>query len=150
MSAQDLADILRRMYEGAADREKVTMIHLFGIKYSGEIAACGASPSEIVGMAGLQRSYETEVNKARNLARFVTVKPSSAQDLADILRREYEGAADREKVAMIHLFGIEYSDEITACGASPSEIVRMADLPESYGTEVNKARNLARFVTVKR
>ena len=29
-------------------------------------------------------------------------------------------------------------------------VLRMANLPESYGTEVNKGRNLARFVTVKR
>ena len=50
---------------------------------------------------------------------------------------------------MIHLFGIKYSNEIRACGASSSAIVRMANLPESYGTEVNKGRNLARFVTVK-
>lgn len=62
----------------------------------------------------------------------------------------YETAVDGQKVTMIHLFGIKYSDEIAACGASPSEIVRMASLPQSYGTEVNKGRNLARFVTVKR
>ena len=62
----------------------------------------------------------------------------------------YDNAVDGQKVTMIHLFGIQYSDEITACGSSPSKIVRMANLPESYGTEVNKGRNLARFVTVKR
>ena len=74
----------------------------------------------------------------------------STQDLANTLYRMYDTAVEGQKVTMIHLFGIKYSNEIKACGVSPSDIVKMANLPGSYGTEVNKGRNLARFVTVKR
>ena len=61
----------------------------------------------------------------------------------------YEDAGEGEKVAMIHSFGIRYSDETRACGTSPAKLVVMAGLRESYGTVVNKGCNLARFVEIK-
>ncbi len=62
----------------------------------------------------------------------------------------YENAGEGRKVAMIHLFGVKYSDEIRASGLAPATIVRQARLPTLYGTEVNKGCNLARFVEVRR
>ena len=70
----------------------------------------------------------------------------TSNELAKILRRKYGDALAGQKVTVIHLFGIEYADEIRACDTSPSELVCMAGLPRSYGTEVNKGCNLARFV----
>lgn len=71
-------------------------------------------------------------------------------ELAKTLRRMYEQAGDGQKVAMIHLFGIKYCDEIRRCGTSPANLVLMAGLRGSYGTEVNKGCNLAHFVEIKR
>ena len=70
------------------------------------------------------------------------------QQLADELRRMYEAAPYDERVVMIHLFGIKYASEISRF--TPTAIVRAAELPSSYGTEVNKGRNLARYVELKR
>lgn len=74
MKAESLADILNHMYSTAKPKEKVVMIHLFGIKFASEIAASGASPAEIAKLAGIDESYGVEINKARNLARYVLVR----------------------------------------------------------------------------
>ena len=72
MMSHELVEILARMYsEGKAKSETATMIHLFGIKYAGEIRACGASPHDIAELATGYRSYGTEINKGMNLARYV-------------------------------------------------------------------------------
>ena len=73
MSLQQLADELRQMYDTAPLGEQVTMIHLFGIKYAAEIGQF--TPAAIVQCAGLRQSYGTEVNKGRNLAKYVDLKP---------------------------------------------------------------------------
>ena len=56
------------------------------------------------------------------------------------------GRGKGQMVAMIHLFGIKYAAEIDVCGATPTELCRMAGLREAYGTEVAKGRRLASFV----
>lgn len=72
MDLEQLADELRRMYDAAPKGEQVTMIHLFGVKYAAEISRF--TPAAIVQCAGLHRSYGTEVNKGRNLAKYVALK----------------------------------------------------------------------------
>ena len=72
------------------------------------------------------------------------------QELADILSRMYRDAPSGEKMPKVHLFGIRYADEISACGASVAEIVRLSELSRTtLATEVGKGVKLARYVTVR-
>ena len=65
------------------------------------------------------------------------------------LREMYYGADKGEEVAMIHLFGIKYAQELGRI--SSTSIAREAQLREStsYHTEISKGRKLAKFVDVK-
>ena len=75
---------------------------------------------------------------------------AEAEHLAEELHRMYEsGREERLMVTMIHLFGIKYDDEIGSCDATPTDLCRMAEVPESYHAEVSKGRRLARFVELK-
>ena len=72
MEMQELADILREMYDTAPEGEKVLRLHLFGIKYAAELYEFRIS--DVVKRAGLHRSYNTEISKGRNLAKYVELK----------------------------------------------------------------------------
>lgn len=74
MDAPKLGKLLRESYQNAAKGEKVTMIHLFGIKYSKEIKLCGVS--EVIKEAGIFSTYSTELGKGIKLARHVLVRPN--------------------------------------------------------------------------
>jgi len=67
-------------------------------------------------------------------------------DLAKVLSNMYSGAKDGEAVAMIHLFGIRYATEIRKAETNASELARLAKIPTSYVTEVNKGMKLAKYV----
>lgn len=71
----------------------------------------------------------------------------TAAELARCLGAMYRDAPKGKSVAMIHLFGIRYADEIRACGTSPTDLARSAGIPETYGVEVNKGINLAEYVS---
>jgi 5-methylcytosine-specific restriction protein B len=62
MNKNELASILKNMYDNAEEGEKVAMIHLFGMKYSKEIKEL-SSANEIVKLAGIKDSYYSEVSK---------------------------------------------------------------------------------------
>ena len=72
-------------------------------------------------------------------------------DLGLILSDMYSNAPDRDQVAQIHLFGIEYADVINREGnkISTKEIAREAGISESYATEINKGIRLAKYVRKK-
>ena len=57
--------------------------------------------------------------------------------LAKILNKMYFDADAGHQVAMIHLFGIKYSEEIRSCEDSPKEIAKKAKISETYGTEIH-------------
>ena len=59
----------------------------------------------------------------------------------------YSGAPKGEMVLQIHLFGIKYADQLE--GLSAQEIAKGATGNESYDTEINKGRNLAKYVKLK-
>ena len=61
----------------------------------------------------------------------------------------YRNAATGEAVAMIHLFGIRYAEEIRASGASYKDVANAARIPESYGTEIGKGVKLSDYVRPK-
>lgn len=73
MDIGQLADELRKMYDTAPRGEQVAHIHLFGIKYAAELARF--APASVAERAGIGRSYGTEINKGRNLAKYVELKP---------------------------------------------------------------------------
>lgn len=57
-------------------------------------------------------------------------------ELAAILKEMYENG-NGDKTAMIHLFAIKYADEIRNNGYTPKEILKIAEMPESYFAELN-------------
>lgn len=71
-SIEKLGKILEDMYSNALKKEKVTMIHLFGIKYAEDIRKVGIK--EVIDQAGIHSTYRTELNKGVNLAKYVTPK----------------------------------------------------------------------------
>ncbi len=66
MDKNELASILKNMYDNAEQGEKVAMIHLFGMNYSKEIKEL-SSANEIVKLAGINDSYYSEVSKGIKL-----------------------------------------------------------------------------------
>jgi hypothetical protein len=72
-----------------------------------------------------------------------------ASELAQILESMYFDSKDGEAVAMIHLFGIKYRDEIKSCDTSSANIAKLAGISEKYGTEINKGCKLAKYVSIK-
>jgi hypothetical protein len=71
MTLDEAARRLAAMYHDPATG-KVVSIHLFGITYAEAID--GMSLEEVVVGAGLNKSYQTEVRKGMNLARYVSIK----------------------------------------------------------------------------
>lgn len=71
----ELGGILRRMYDGAPKGEKVANIHLFGIKYASDLRNAGITAGQVVKASGLAASYQVEVNKGMNLAKYVAPLP---------------------------------------------------------------------------
>lgn len=67
-----LGEILREYYENAPKKEHVTMIFLFGIKYSEDILLVGVR--EVIEQSGIRSTYRAELNKAVKLAKYVTPK----------------------------------------------------------------------------
>jgi len=73
MTINELGNKLRKMYD-TKGANKTTMIHLFGVIYSNEIREAGIKPIEIVKVAQMHESYQTEVNKGMNLSEYVVLK----------------------------------------------------------------------------
>lgn len=65
------------------------------------------------------------------------------QQLADILSERVRNAEKGERVTQIHLFGIEYADQI---GSAATKVVEASEIDDSFATEVRKGIKLARYV----
>jgi AraC-like DNA-binding protein len=74
MTKQELGIILNKMYSEAKKGEKVTIIHLFGIKYGNIIRENNYSFKEIAQNANISETYVTELTKGANLAKYVKEK----------------------------------------------------------------------------
>lgn len=72
MTVEKAAKILKCVYDNAPEGEKALRVHLFGIKYADELA--GLSIKEVANLAEIP-GYAAEVNKGRNLAGYVDIKP---------------------------------------------------------------------------
>ena len=66
-------------------------------------------------------------------------------ELGAKLSEMYNNARAGEAVAMIHLFGINFADEINR--NSKKEIILKSGIPISYLTELTKGVKLAEYVT---
>ena len=73
---------------------------------------------------------------------------STVNNLAQILADMYANAPHGRRVTNIHLFGIDYNEEIRQAGVY--DVVVAAGIPETYVTEVNKGINLAAHVIPRR
>ncbi len=72
MTTEEAIKILSNMYSRAPYGERALQLHLFGIKYADQLE--GLSLRDIAEKATGYRSYGDEINKGRNLARYVTLK----------------------------------------------------------------------------
>ena len=72
MTIAEAAEILRDMYDRAPYGEKTTYIRLFGIKYAKELHSLPRR--ELVELAGIRKSYDTEVYKGMKLANYVEIR----------------------------------------------------------------------------
>ena len=72
MTVAELAPELRESVNGAPGGERVVSIHLFGIRRVRELQ--GVSLKDLVRIAGIPASYDTEVCKGMRLAEYVTLK----------------------------------------------------------------------------
>ena len=73
MTTEEAARELRRMYDLGSERQEIAAhVHLFGIKYADALR--GLSLSEVVVRSGIP-NYVVEINKGRNLAKYVEIKP---------------------------------------------------------------------------
>ena len=68
------------------------------------------------------------------------------EDLAAILRSRYDAAKRNEATMEVHLFGIEYGEEIKAQGYKICDIVALAGLDKGYVAEVSKGVKLSAVV----
>ncbi|MDX2470794.1 MAG: hypothetical protein QNL04_09510 [SAR324 cluster bacterium] len=71
-------------------------------------------------------------------------------ELGEALAEMYHNAKGNNKVAMIHLFGIKYAQDISDSGCSKKDIAKAAKIGESYATEISKGVKLAEFVEIKK
>lgn len=84
MTVYVLGNVLREMYETSARGQQVTNIHTFAIFYAKAIEENRISKKEILRVAGLPESYQTELSKGINLASYVDVKPEQAARIRSI------------------------------------------------------------------
>lgn len=74
-------------------------------------------------------------------------KEYSLQQLGAILKEMYSSAEDKMQVASIYIFGIKYGDNIIKKEFKALDIIKLAELNESYSTELQKALNIYRCLS---
>ena len=71
MTVEELAQELRRMYDSAPKGEQNTSVLLFGIRYADHLPHGTSRVADVVQRSALGRNWASEINKGRNLARYV-------------------------------------------------------------------------------
>lgn len=64
---EELASILRKMYNNAKGSGQVAAIHMFGFKYGDVILSNSFSQKSLIALAGINDSYVAELNKGINI-----------------------------------------------------------------------------------
>ncbi len=72
MEIQELADILRDMYDTAPEGEKNAHLCLFGIAYADELNRF--PPTKVRNLSGIRRHALNHINLGRHLAKYVDLK----------------------------------------------------------------------------
>jgi hypothetical protein len=70
-------------------------------------------------------------------------------ELGTKLSEMYNNAPKGDAVAMIHLFGIKYANEIKDSKYSKKDIITQSGISASYLTELTKGVKLAEYVIPK-
>jgi hypothetical protein len=70
-------------------------------------------------------------------------------ELGAKLNEMYNNAPKGDSVAMIHLFGIKYANEIKESEYSKKDIITQSGISTSYLTELSKGVKLAEYVIPK-
>jgi len=70
----------------------------------------------------------------------------NVKELGLKLREMYIDAPKGDSVAMIHLFGITFANEINKFDNPKKEIIKISGISESYITELSKGIKLADYV----
>ncbi|NJB84175.1 HTH-like domain-containing protein [Wenyingzhuangia aestuarii] len=70
-------------------------------------------------------------------------------ELGNKLSEMYNNAPKGDSVAMIHLFGIKYANEIKQSEYSKKDIIKQSGISASYLTELTKGVKLANYVISK-
>ena len=70
-------------------------------------------------------------------------------ELGTKLSEMYNNAPKGDAVAMIHLFGIKYANEIKKSEYSKKDIIKQSGISTSYLTELTKGVKLAEYVITK-
>ena len=78
-----------------------------------------------------------------------TLIKMTLSELGTKLSEMYNNAPKGDAVAMIHLFGIKYADEIKQINYSKRDIIEQSGISTSYLTELNKGVKLAEYVISK-
>ncbi len=84
MTAFYLGNVLKEMYNSSPRGQQVTNIHTFAIYFANVIERERINKKEILKVAGLPESYQTEISKGINLASYVDVKESQVRRILDI------------------------------------------------------------------
>lgn len=71
MEPEELARILKEMYEQSQNGQTALSVHLYGIRYANGIRRAEVSPGNLAKLAGIPESYGAEINKGINFSRFV-------------------------------------------------------------------------------
>jgi hypothetical protein len=71
-------------------------------------------------------------------------------ELGTKLSQMYNNAPKGDAVAMIHLFGIKFANEIKQSEYSKKDIIKQSGISTSYLTELNKGVKLAKYVVPKK
>tara|TARA_R110002096_G_scaffold401123_1_gene597893 strand:- start:1765 stop:1992 length:228 start_codon:yes stop_codon:yes gene_type:complete len=70
-------------------------------------------------------------------------------ELGTRLSEMYNNAPKGGAVAMIHLFGIKYANDIKGSEYSKKDIIKQSGIPTSYLTELTKGVKLSEYVIPK-
>lgn len=84
MTEHRLGNILKELYCTAARGQQVANIHTFAIYYANVIERERLNKKEILRIAGLPETYQTEISKGINLAQYVEVKEDVVQRIHSI------------------------------------------------------------------
>ena len=74
----------------------------------------------------------------------------SEEKLSILLRDRYEKAKRNDATLQIHLFGIEYANEIRKSNYPVTKIVERAGIGKGYASELSKGMKLSEYVRIKK